>query len=311
MDFKSFSSTMSAHLPGDRAHLVIQLETLGAVDGDHLDGGDGVDALLQSPAENVVYVALGHQGVGVVVVGNQHRKPGVDVLLGDALSHFMEVPPSGALPEHGVHPQAHFCQGILCPGGFVAAADSRGDIGVEPGARFRQGVVAGNGFTGLERFAHNGMGALVGGEDAGEVHHLSQAHHAVPVHGFPDVLRAYGRPGVLKAGDGGYTGGGGDHGLQGGALGVFHHALYSLQAQHIADLMGIHKNTRGAVGDDSPGVLPHGDHGGFHVDMAVQEAGGDGGAVGVDDLGVLPDAVGGVPHQGDAAHGDGHIHVFL
>ena len=89
---------------GDRAHFVIQLETLGAVDGDHLDGRDGIDALFQSPAENVVYVALGHQGVGVFVVGNQHCEPGVDLLLGDTLSHFMKVPPSGALPEHGVHP---------------------------------------------------------------------------------------------------------------------------------------------------------------------------------------------------------------
>ena len=75
--------------------------------------------------------------------------------------------------------------------------------------------------------------------------------------------------------------------------------------------MGIHKNARGAVGDDSPGVLPYRDHGRFHMDMAVQKARGNGGAAGVDNVGVLPDAVRGVPHQGDAAHGDGHIHVFL
>ena len=109
---------------------MVHLEALGAVDGHHLDRRDGVDALLQCPAHDVVQMAFLDQSLRVGVVGYQAGEPGVHLVLRNGLCHLVQVVPGGAFPQLGVHPQAHFGQGVLGPGGLMTAAGSGGDVGV-------------------------------------------------------------------------------------------------------------------------------------------------------------------------------------
>ncbi len=115
---------------GDAPQLVIHLETLGAVDGHHLDGGKDVDAFFHRPADNMIQMSLGQEGVGMGVVGDQTCKAGVHFIFRDASGHLFQIMPCGALAEHGVHAKTHFGKGVLCPGGFVAAADAGGGVGI-------------------------------------------------------------------------------------------------------------------------------------------------------------------------------------
>ena len=72
----------------------------------------------------------------------------------------------------------------------------------------------------------------------------------------------------------------------------FDHDPDAVLAADVADLMRVHENARRAAGDDRLRIFAHGDHGRFHVDVPVQKARGNHLAGGVDDAGVLADAVG-------------------
>ena len=75
--------------------------------------------------------------------------------------------------------------------------------------------------------------------------------------------------------------------------------------------MRVHEDAGRAAGDDRLRIFAHGDHGRFHVDVPVEEPWRDVLPLRVDDLRVLADAVVGLPEVGDAALGDGHVHVLL
>lgn len=166
--------------------------------------------------------------------------------------------------------------------------------------------------VGGEGGGHFAVGVIGARQHTGEVHHLAEAHHAVPGHGIGDLGGAHGGAGVLEAGTAGHTGRCGHHGLQRRARSVLHHHLHPFKAEHIAHLVGIPVNAHRAVGDNGPGVLAGADHGGLHVDVPVQKARGNHLAGGVDDAGVLADAMGGaLPHIGDATLRDGHVDVVL
>ena len=287
--------------------LVIELEALRAVDRDHLDGSDGIDPLLDGAAEDMVDMALRCERVRVVVVRDKHGKPRVDLVLRHTLGHLVQIAPAGPLAQHGIHAEAHLLQRVLRARRFVAAADAGSDVGVQPGAVFHHGIMACHNLAGLERFAHNGVRARVGSKNTGEVHHLPQADHAVPLHRFADILRPDGGARVLKARHGRHAGGRCEHGFERRARGILHHAGNARQAEHVADLVRVHENTGGAVRQHRPGIFAHRNHGGLHMEMAVEKTGSQEEARGVDDLRLRADAGRAVAHQSDAAAAEGDV----
>ena len=75
--------------------------------------------------------------------------------------------------------------------------------------------------------------------------------------------------------------------------------------------MRVHVDARGAVRHDGARVFAHAHHGRFHVDVPVEEPWRDVLPLRIDDLRVLADAVVCPAEVGDAALGDGHVHVLL
>ena len=85
--------------------------------------------------------------------------------------------------------------------------------------------------------------------------------------------------------------------------------LDALEAGDHADLVEVGHDGGGAVLEDALGERADGEVGALGVDVAVDEAGGDVVATGVDDLGALADAVVHVAHGRDATVADGDAAV--
>ena len=65
------------------AQIVVHREAGRAIDGAHLDSGDGVDALLHRTPDEVVEMPLLDERIGMVVVGHEHGEAAVDLAVGD------------------------------------------------------------------------------------------------------------------------------------------------------------------------------------------------------------------------------------
>ena len=96
---------------------------------------------------------------------------------------------------------------------------------------------------------------LLARKNAGEVHHLTQCDDVVPGHGLGDVLVGDAGAGVLDAEHRGDAGGRRHHGLERRVLGIFEHALDTLEAADVADLVGVGEDGRRAMGDYGAGVF--------------------------------------------------------
>ena len=116
----------------DGAQVVVHLEALRAVDGDHLDGGHRIDPQPDGYPHDVVEMPVGHHGLG------QHR----------------QVLPGRAVAQLGVHAEAHLRQHVLGTRGLVAAAHARGDVGVQAPVGLGHGVMAGHDLARFQRGAH-------------------------------------------------------------------------------------------------------------------------------------------------------------
>ena len=97
----------------DGAQVVVHLEALRAVDGDHLDGGHGIDPQPDGHPHDVVEVPVGHQRVRVRVVADQRREARVDVVRQHGFGQHRQVLPCRAVAQLGVHAEAHLRQHVL------------------------------------------------------------------------------------------------------------------------------------------------------------------------------------------------------
>ena len=138
----------------DGAQVVVHLEALRAVDGDHLDGGHRIDPQPDGYPHDVVEMPVGHQRVRVRVIADQRREARVDVVRQHGLGQHRQVLPGRAVAQLGVHAEAHLRQHVLGTRGLVAAAHARGDVGVQAPVGLGHGVMAGHDLARFQRGAH-------------------------------------------------------------------------------------------------------------------------------------------------------------
>ena len=285
------------------AHVCVDAEHLGGVDGRELERRHGVGAGGDARAQGAVHAALGDERVRVVVVGAQHDQARVDARGEDLRQVAGKREPGGAVAGLDVHAHAELGHDVVGRDGLVARADAGGDVGVEAAVGLGDGVVTGHALAGLEGLGHLVLGVLLAAEDAREVHHLAEADDVGPVHGGRDLRGVDVGTCVVEAGDGGDAGGRGEHGLERRALGVVEHDADALEADDVAALVRVGEDRGRAARDDDLGVLSAADHGGLDVDVGIDVAGGDILTGGVDDLRVRPDTVlGSVAAQAQVRH---------
>ena len=158
---------------GDGAELVIHLEALCAVERDHLDSGDKIDAEGDGTTHDVVEMTVCNQRMRVGIIGNHGRKSAVHFVLRDGLGDLLQIVPSGALAQHGIHAETHFCECVLRTGGFMTAAHAACNVCIEAATRLRDGIVTCDDFAGFQRFAGDVVRRLRGSGDARKVHHFA------------------------------------------------------------------------------------------------------------------------------------------
>ena len=107
---------------------VVQQEVPRRVVAGHLHRQNGVHPPTDSPAHNVVDVPLLQQVAGVLVVTAEHTPLGV--LLRQKGQQSLQVPGSGALPDHDELSTLQFGDGIGGVVALVVGIDSGGDVRV-------------------------------------------------------------------------------------------------------------------------------------------------------------------------------------
>ena len=292
---------------GQGAH-VGQLEGARGVDGHHLDGLGKGNALLQSDLEVVVKMAGGGQVAAVQVVGHDAHHARVDVLAHDGVELLGQGARGGRLAQHGVHAVASAVQDLLGAQGLVAGGDAGGHALVEVRAAHLDQVA----LRGLALHTGHVVKRLheVGevGQDVG-AHAFGDAHGVRALEGLADDGRVEGRAAGLQSGGEGHMRRHHEVEVEVGGLVFCDDGLDALDAADHAHLVEVGHDRGGAVLEDRLCEGPDGEVGAFRVDVAVDEAGGDEGALRVDHLGPLADRVVDVAHRRDALPADGHACV--
>ena len=126
----------------DRAQFALEAEMLGGVEGRHLDGGDGLEALRDGMAHDAVHVAFIDQRAGMAVIRAQNEIARIDAALGDRLDLGGDVIPGRAQPQHRAHALADARDGILHARAFMVVGGAARDIAMEGQAEIGRGIVA-------------------------------------------------------------------------------------------------------------------------------------------------------------------------
>ena len=154
---------------------VVQGEVAGGVVAGRLHGDDGIDAVVDGLADEIVDMALFQQVARVLVVRAEHAA--VVIRLSEQIDECLEVVRSRAVADHDELAVAQLRHGIVHIGALVVGIDARRDIGSQ--------ILAGQaGRMTVDllvvRLRRNDLGDdfLVAADDTDIVHHLGKALHA-------------------------------------------------------------------------------------------------------------------------------------
>ncbi len=286
---------------GDRAEAIEPPEAR-RVEGDEADRDEGIEAPRDRAAQDRVEVAVVEQGRGVAVVRDEGAAVGGGG--GDERQERVEVAGGRALADHHGQAAAQLRARLLQPGRFVVGADAGGGVGVERGpdeagrvAVDRQAAGAGRG----ELRQHVG----VGGEDAGEVHHLAEAGDTGAVERGGDGGRVEDRAARL-ARRGRDARRHGEEGAQRQIARRRDQRVHAGQAEDVGDLVRVGNDRAGAVRHGDAGELADPELRAFEVDVRVDEGRGEEAPLQVDRLPRVrePAGIGVEPGDPPARHRD-------
>ena len=124
MSFRINKYDVRALARGDGAELVIHLEALCAVERDHLDSGDKIDTEGDGTTHDVIEMTVCNQRMRVGIIRNHGRKSAVHFVLRDCLGDLLQIVPSGALAQHGIHAKTQFLR-VRPPHGWIHDSSAR------------------------------------------------------------------------------------------------------------------------------------------------------------------------------------------
>ncbi len=247
-------------------------------------------------------MAVVEQGRGIAVVRDEGAAVGGGG--GDQGQEGVEIAGGRALADHHDQAAAQLLARLLQPSRFVVGADAGGGVGVERGpaeagrvAVDRQAAGAGRG----ELRQHVG----VGGEDAGEVHHLAEAGDTGAVERGGDGGRVEDRAARL-ARRGRDARRHGEEGAQRQIARRRDQRVHAGQAEDVGDLVRVGNDRAGAVRHGDAGELADPELRAFEVDVRVDEGRGEEAPLQVDRLPRVrePAGIGVEPGDPPARHRD-------
>ena len=259
-------------------------------------------------------MSVGNQRVGMVVVGDKVAQARINLAVCNSGSKIVEVLPRGTLTDLGIHAQAQFGKDIFRPDGLVARRNTGCDICIESTVRLANAVVTGSGTSGFQRCIYLLNGVVLTRKDARIVHHLSESDHTVPAHGFLNTRSINACTGILKARNGWNTRRRGNHCFQRNLCGNFGNFGDTFKTGHVAKLVGIPIDARGAMRHDGARILVHSNHGTLNMDVSVHKARCYKRTLSVNNTGLLANAmrgrIGGNAHIRHAPAGNSDIGIL-
>ena len=125
---------------------------------------------------------------------------------------------------------------------------------------------------GLARGIHFRQHLLIAVRHAREVHHFAQANDAWPGQCFSYILRAQFRPGCLKTGRGWHAGWHLYPHVYRLPGSLVCHQFDAFKPKNVGNLMWVDEHAGGAMWQNRPHELGHGQHARFDMHMPVQQA---------------------------------------
>ena len=104
---------------------------LGRIQGCHLYGSDGLQALGNGVAYNTVHVAFVHKCSRMAIIRTQNDIAGVDSPLGYGFDLGRHIIPGRTQPQHGAHALPHAGKAIVYVGTLMVISGASGHIGME------------------------------------------------------------------------------------------------------------------------------------------------------------------------------------
>ena len=158
------------------------------VDRCHLQSNHRITTARDSMAHNAVHVTFIYDGAGMAVVGAQYKAAWIEPFFRHRGNLAFHIIPSRPQSHHVSHPLSHTCDGICftCPFMIICWTTCR--IGMKGIAEIRRCIMPTNGFTcilGCRNFCEH---LRITVHNAGEIHHLTKANDAGPLHRFSDVV---------------------------------------------------------------------------------------------------------------------------
>ena len=90
-------------IPGGDGPVALEAVGLGSVDGGHLDGLDGGDAVGHRPAQDVIDMALPFDVAQVLVVGAEEHPAGGEMVLGYLAHELLYAAAGGTKADMDAH----------------------------------------------------------------------------------------------------------------------------------------------------------------------------------------------------------------
>ena len=193
----------------------------------------------------------------------------------------------------------------------MTTAHARTCIRIEPSICFRDRIMACNNFVCLEGFGKFSVCMVRTIYHTNEIHHFAKSNDAIPRHAFANFVWPNDGSRIFKSWHGWHTRRRGNHSFKRRVFGIFQHRLHTLKPKHVGNLMRIPINAHRAVRDNSTGVFANTNHGGFHVNMAVQKTRRDIRTCCIYNCCVLANTMSSVAHIGNATLHNGNIHAVL
>ena len=236
----------------------------------------------------------------------------VDAVLGQHGRERRHVLEGRALAELHPHPGAQLGKRVLAVRRLVARVDAGGDVCLQavivPAG---EAPVAGDRLARLERRGDLGVDLLVPLDHAGHVHHLAESDRTLPAERLADLRRAERGAGVLETGQRGHARRHGEEDLQRQVASLVEEPAHAFEPEDVRHLVVVDERSCCPARQHSLGEAGDGDHHRLDMQVSVDQARDEVGALGVDRLGGRADRVRDVAEQRDTAMRDRDVDTLL
>lgn len=254
---------------GNESSAVLESKGLSGVQGGHADGRERIQPCAHAAAQMVVQVAFAENGVSLPVVGAEEATAAV--FGSDSGQQTVEVVAGAAAAQEDKHAAGDALLHLGHGAALVVGENPGGGVSVQRFAA-EAGAVAVDQFAAIFRGEQFIQTIFAGIDDAGKIHEFSEATKLRIFENFYHILSGDRGSGVFK-GRGGNAGGQQVFDVQGCFGSGPAHVVEALTPRDVDNFVGVGDEGAGAQRHEQAAQFFGRAHGGFNVNMRVDQGG--------------------------------------